>query len=253
MTKQSGMGMNYYVGGYDLSGLTSQLGSIHGGTATQQDVTDITQSAVARLGLAKDGGITWVSYYDPTGNAHTLLSALPTADEICQVHVNPLNVGSPAFALNSKLIGYDPTRSQDGSLTLAIQALANGFGGEWGNALTPGIRTDSSATVASSSNSYDTGGSLSFGGQLYIQVFAVSGTSVTLTLFDSADNSSFSSVSGFTTSGAIAPGGAPTALRIASTNSTTIRRYVAVASSGTFSNAQFAVMLNKNPIAGVVF
>jgi hypothetical protein len=249
MTKQTGMGMNYYVGGYDLSGQTNSLGTIHGGPNNTQDSTDITQLAIARLGLERDGGVTWVSYFDPVGASHVVLSALPTTDNICQVHVPPLAIGSPTFAVNSKLIGYDPTRAQDGSITLAASAVANGFGGEWGVALTPGHRVDGSATVASSGNSFDTGGSLAFGAQMYVQLFAFSGTSVTFTLWDSADNSTFAST-GLATAALSA---ASQAVRVAVSNTTTIRRYIAIATTGTFSNADFAVMVNKNPVAGVVF
>jgi hypothetical protein len=250
MAKQTGMGMNYYVGGYDLSGLTNSLGSIHGGPNTQQDVTDITQSGVARLGLLRDGGINWVSYFDPTGNAHTLLSTLPTADELCTVFVPPLALGSPAFSLNSKVVGYDPQRATDGSLVLNVNAFANGFGGEWGIQLTPGHRVDGAAVAASSSNSFDTGASLSLGVQMYVQLFAFSGTSVTISLWDSADNITFAAVSGVTTTALTT---ANQTVRIASSNTATVRRYIAIATVGTFSNADFAVMVNKNVMAGVVF
>src|SRR5256885_10676982 len=157
MAKQAGMGDNYYAGGYDLSGDTNSLSRIAGGPAAL-DVTDITQSAYARLGGLRDGGIDWVSYFDPAGASHVLLSALPAADEVC-TYFRGTALGNPAASCVAKLIGYDPTRGQDGALTLATAAQANGFGLEWGSQLTAGKRTDTAATAGSP---FDNGAAFAF-------------------------------------------------------------------------------------------
>ena len=41
---------------------------------------------------------------------------------------------------------YAPTRANDGSLTMAVTAQADGYGMEWGVLLTPWVRTDTGAT-----------------------------------------------------------------------------------------------------------
>jgi hypothetical protein len=46
----------------------------------------------------------------------------------------------------SKQTSYDPTRGNDGSLTIAVTAQSNGYGYEWGKLLTAGVRTDTAAT-----------------------------------------------------------------------------------------------------------
>jgi hypothetical protein len=247
-TKVTGLGDNFYIGGSDISGDINSLSSIHGGTANQQDTTDITQSGHSRLGLERDGGIDFAVYFDPTG-AHPVLSALPTADVVGS-YFRGTAIGNPAASMVAKQINYDWTRGQDGSLLGAVSLQSNGFGLEWGQQLTPGHRVDGAAVAAGPANSFDTGGSLAFGVQMYVQLFAFAGTSVTISLWDSADNITFLAVAGVTTTALVA--GVQT-VRIASANNATVRRYLAVATVGTFSNADFAVMVNKNAIAGQVF
>lgn len=246
MSKQNGLNSRLYLGGDDLSGDIQSV-AISGGPALL-DVTDITQSAVSRLGGERDGKINIVSYWDPV-LAHPVLSQLPTTDQIVTYATAPA-IGAPACSLNGLQINYDGTRGTDGSYTFAVEAQADGFGLEWGVLLTPGMRTDATATAASSANSFDTLASASFGGQAYLHVNAFSGTSVTVAIWDSADNSTFAAVSSFAFTAATT---ASTQQRISVINTATIRRYVAVATTGTFSSAQFAVQLTKNATAGIVF
>lgn len=248
MAKQTGLGDNYYIDGTDLSGDTQALGKISGGPAAL-DMTAINNSAFARQGGLRDGGIDWVSYFNPgAGLTHAKLSALPTADVICTYFHQPA-IGNDAASLNGKQVNYDPTRGTDGSLTFAVSAQASAFGLEWGFQLTPGRRVDTTATAAGPGNSLNTLASASFGAQAYFHLFAFSGTSVTISVWDSADNITFAAVAGLTTTALTVPG----AVRVAISNTATVRQYVAVATVGTFTSADFAVNLHKNEIAGVVF
>jgi hypothetical protein len=245
VAKQTGLGGRFYLGGNDISGDIQSVATT-GGPALL-DTTDITQSAHSRLGGLRNGGISVVSYFDAVV-AHPVFSALPTGDTIATYAVGAA-IGQPSVSQQCLQIGYDPTRGADGSLTEAVETQSDAFGQEWGVLLTPGMRTDTTATAASSSNSFDTLASASFGGQAYLHVNAFSGTSVTVAIWDSADNSTFLAVASFAFTAATAV----TSQRIAIANNATIRRYVAVATTGTFSNAQFAVQLTKNAIAGQVF
>lgn len=248
-TKVTGLGDNLYVGGFDLSGDTNSLTRVGGGP-NPLDFTDITQSAVSRLGGLRSGEINWVAYMDVTaGGSHSDLSPLPTADVIVS-YFRGTAIGNPCASLVSKQINYDPTRAADGMLTFAVNAQSNAFGLEWGIQLTPGHRVDSAATAASSANSTDTTASQSFGAQMYVQLFAFSGTSVTIALWDSADNVTFNAVASMTTAALSA---ANQAVRVTIANNATVRRYLAIATTGTFTNADFAVHVTKNIIAGVVF
>jgi hypothetical protein len=244
--KASGLGGRFYLGGNDLSG-DIQSATISGGPVPI-DVTDITQSAHARLGGLRDGKIGVVSFWDPV-LAHPVLSALPTSDVIATYCVGAA-VGQPAASVNALQINYDGTRGADGSYTFAVDAEADGFGLEWGVLLTAGMRTDGSATAAAAGNSFDTGASLSFGAQAYLHVSAFTGTSVTASVWDSADNITFAAVASLAFT---AVSSAPAAQRVAIINTATVRRYVAVATAGTFSNAVFSVVLVKNGVAGQVF
>lgn len=146
MAVSSGLGQNFYYGGYDLSGDTGSADDIGGGIVGTQDITAINMSAFRRIGLLRDGRISWSSFFnDATGQAHERLGALPTADRHL-MWATSTTLGAPAACLVAKQINYDPTRPQDGSLTIAVNAQGNAYGLEWGDLLTAGKRTDTGAT-----------------------------------------------------------------------------------------------------------
>ncbi len=247
MAKQSGLGDQLYIDGFNLSGDIGSLSSIRGGPALL-DVTGIDKSAFERIGGLRDGGIQFASFMnDSAGQAHPKLNDLPRVDVLVS-YLRGTGIGSPMASLAAKQVNYDGTRADDGALTYATDAQGQGFGLEWGQQLTAGIRTDTTAT--SPATGLDTTASLSFGLQAYLHVFAFTGTSVTVTLQDSADNSTFAAIgAGVSFAAASAVG----AQRIATVNTQTVRRYVRAITTGTFSNAQFCVQLTKNESAGQVF
>jgi hypothetical protein len=100
--------------------------------------------------------------------------------------------------------------------------------------------------------SYDTGASLAFGAQAYLQVIGFTGTDATIGVVDSADNVTFAAVTGLTFAQTTA---ANTAQRLATSNTATVRRYlgVSVSTVGGFTALSFVVAVNKNPIANQVF
>jgi hypothetical protein len=242
VAKSNGLGDNFYVGGHDLSGDIQALSKISGGPALI-DVTDITQSAHSRLGGLRDGAIDFTSYFDPT-NAHPVLSALPTADTLL-TYARGTTLGNPGACLNAKQINYDPTRTNSGELTVAVQAQANSYGLEWGTQLTAGLRTDTAATNGASVNF---SAATSFGFQAYLQVTAFTGTDVTIALQDSADNTTFAALAGgaFTQITAAAK-----TQRIAVGGTATVRQYVraVTSTSGGFTSVTFNVVLVKNKVA----
>jgi hypothetical protein len=248
VAKQSGIGSAAYIGGVDLSGNVTQLSKIAGGVSPL-DVTTIQQSGMDRIGGRRDGGIDFTSVYDPAVE-HPSLSALPTTDVQVMFAVGTA-IGSPAAACVAKQINYDPTRAADGGYTIAVSTLANAYGLEWGNLLTAGIQTD---TAGTNGTPVDLGtGPLSFGAQAYLQVFAVTGTSVTVKIQDSADGSTGWTDVASLVFAAATSGASPQAQRVAISNTATVRQWVRCVSSGTFSNAQYAVMVNRNMNAEVSF
>jgi hypothetical protein len=247
MAKSSGLGDRLFVSGYDVSGDIGSLSNVHGGPATL-DVTGITSSAYERLGGLRDGGLGFSAFFNDSANqAHSRLKLLPTADQIV-TYFRGTTQGNAAASHIAKQINYDPQRGSDGSLIFNVDTQANGFGLEWGLQLTAGQRTDTTAT--SPATGLDTLASAAFGLQAWLHVFAFTGTSVTVTLQDSADNSTFAAIGGgvsFTAATGI------TSQRIATANTQTIRRYVRAITTGTFSNAVFAVQVSKNDTAGITF
>lgn len=250
MAKQSGLGDALYVAGFNASGDIQQLGAIGGGPALLP-ATGIDKSANERLGGLRDGRMEMTTFFnsDPlNGATHEKLSVLPRTDVIL-TYCRSTVLGAPAASLVGKQAGYDPTRGDDGSLTFTVQAQANGYGIEWGRQLTAGVRTD---TAATNGTSIDTAASADFGAQAYLQVFAFDGTDVTITIQDSADDSTFADVAGLSFTEVTA---GPVAERIAIVNTATVRRYLRVATTttGGFTSLSFAVNVIKNEVEDVVF
>ena len=251
MTKESGLGDNLWIDQYDLSGDVNSLGAIACPVSVQDNTQGIKKSAVERLVLKSDGKIDLTSLFnvDNTAGAegaHNALSGLPATDRQI-TYARGTTIGNAAASMISKQVNYDGTRADDGSFMFTVNAVANGYGLEWGQQLTAGLRTDGSATspstgidLGSSPASYD------FGWVAYLHVFAFTGTSVTVTLQDSANNSAFTSLTGGAFTAATARG----VQRLASSSATaTVRRYVRAITTGTFSNAIFAVNFVRYEVA----
>ena len=240
MPKTSGLGDNFYVGSYNLSGDINALGTI-GGSVGTLDVTSIQSYGYERIGGLRTGTLEFTSLFNKdAGQEHVALSALPYTDVI-MTYCRGTTLGSPAASMTSKQINYDPSRGDDGSMTFSVSAQANGYGLEWGQLLTAGIRTDTAATNGSS---IDTTASKSFGGQAYLHVTDFTGTDVTIKIQDSADNSNWTDVTGFTF-GSIT---STTSARIQLGSTATVRRYLRVitTTTGGFTSVSFAVNVVKN-------
>ena len=193
MAKQSGLGARLLVGGYDISGDVQALDTISGSCALL-DTTDITQSAHSRIAGLRDGKMSFTAFMD-TANAHPVLSALPHTDVQMMALLPALAVGGAVACLNAKQVNYDPSRAADGALMLKVDGEGNAYGLEWGVTLTAGLRTD---TTATSGTAFDNAAAAVNGAQAYLQVTAVAGTSVTVTVQQSADNSTWITLAAFT-------------------------------------------------------
>lgn len=246
MGKASGIGDFFFVDGFDLSGDTQQLSRVGGGPAVI-DQTDITQGGHERKGTLLGGEINWVSYFDKgVGQAHAALSGITTADRIVTYAHQPNALGSACASHVCKQVGYDPNRGNDASLTVGVASQSTGVPLEWGQALTVGIRTDTGATNGTALDFGAT--STLFGLQAYLHVLAVTGTSVTVKLQDSADNATFADVTGaaFTAVTPLIAGTVDGRQRLQTGRTATVRRYVRLATTGTFTNAQFFCHFIRN-------
>lgn len=236
MAKGSGLGMGLYIAGLDISGDVGSFSNIHGGNSPLP-FTGIDKFAMERQGGKRDGGIDYSAFCNTSPNRiHSILSTLPTADQQMLGRIGS-TIGSPAFAMVGKQLSYNPKRGADGSLLFDVNALANGFGLEWGDLLTAGVRTDTAATIGPG---FDTGAGIAFGYQMYVHILAFTGTSVTIKVQESDDNGGSDPFadSGATATFSSAPG---TARSTGTTGG--IGEFIRIVTTGTFSNAQFVVMV----------
>jgi hypothetical protein len=236
MTKQSGLGDRLFVAGYDLSGDIGALGNIGGGPAAM-DVTGIDKSGHERLGGLIDGRFEYSAWFNPgTDRAHDRLSSLPTGSQVL-TYCRGTALGGPAAGLVGKQVDYAGKRGNDGALSFEVSMqVADGYAVEWGEQATPGIRTDTTATAG---GTVDGGAATAFGLVAYLHVFALTGTSVTVAVEDSANGSTWAALAG----AAFTPAAGITSQRIATARDAAVRRYLRVVTTGTFTNAQFHVLL----------
>lgn len=248
MAKGTGLGDNLLAGGYNASGDIGSVQRVAGGPAALV-VTGIDKSAFERIGGKRDGGIDFTSFFNPATNAaHDVFSPLPTADVIIS-YLRGTSLGSPAACEVAKQLSYDGTRGEDGSFTFQIQCPSNGYGVQWGDQVTAGLRTD---TAATNGTGVDLGtGSLAFGLQAFIQVTAFAGTDVTVKLQGSSDNGVGDAWADITGGAFTAITAAPTAQRIATASNLTVERYIraVTTTSAGFTSATFSVVVVRNPVA----
>lgn len=244
MGKQTGLGDNLYIDGYDLSGDVGALSSVRSGIATL-DVTGIDKLAHERIGAKRDGEINFNSFFnDAAGQEHAVLSTLPRIDRVA-TYCRGTTLGKPAACLVSKQINYDPTRADTGGLMVATSLQGNGYGLEWGEQHTAGKRTD---TTATSGTGVDGVTSSAFGLQAYLQVFSFAGTSVVIKLQESSDNGAVDTFADVVGGAFTSLTSAPTTQRIQTARALAVERYLRVVTVGTFSSLIFSVVVVRNRV-----
>lgn len=231
MAKSSGLGSSLIFGAFDISGDIGALSSIET-TRADQDVSGIDKSAVERIVLLKDGSLSYTSFWNVTaGQAHPVLSALPRTDvQVSYLHGS--TVGEVAASMIAKQVSYAPTRGQDGSLVVENTAHGSGYGLEWGQLQTTGKQTFASGTVNGTSIDYGTATS-AFGATGYLHTISLGSGTPTVTLTDSANDSTFAALS--PTSIVFSPTVAGTS-RVQTGVTATIRRYTRVEVTGSYTN-----------------
>jgi hypothetical protein len=244
MTITSGLGENFMVDGYDLSGAVGEATRISGSQATL-DVPVIAKKGMQRLPGLRDGGIDWKSWFDDTV-VHPPLKSLTDADKVATWFFG-VALGARTASMTGKHIAYDPTRGQDGSLSLAASVVANKYGLEWGRNLT-GDGTDAIASQSSAgalTGVNDVAATTNFGLQVYVHLLSFTGTSITVKVQASDDNGSgdaYTDVTGAATAALTAIG----AVRVETGPTAAAEKWLRVLTTGTFSAATFAVAVKRN-------
>ena len=318
MAKQSGLGDNFYVGGYDLSGDVASIDKIAGPLALIE-ATTVKQFAESRIPGRRDGNMQFTTLFENTGSTstpgfpgsntpvtntnkwavfvtitggtltnvlvngvsagttagtyvvpasqtiaitysvaptwawagvlteHNALSILPRSDTIA-TYMRGTALGNPAASIIGKQLNYDFTRSNTGELTAEVEVDGNGFGMEWGYQLTAGLRADTAATTGAFYSDPTGVGGTAFGAQAYLQLVALVGTSVDVTITHATTSGgSYTTLMDFGSLSAVG------SVRQFVSNSTTVNQFLKVVSAGTFTYAQFAVHFVRNQAAGQVF
>lgn len=243
MAKESGLGDHLYVAEFDLSGDIGQVNNVNCPRATF-GVSSIEDVAEARILGRKDGSIGFTSYWNTAaGQAHPVISALPTGDRIVSYFHGSV-VGNPAASMTSKVVDYAPAFGADGSLVATTSAVANGYGLEWSGGgtgdgmLTTGKQSFATGTV--NGTSIDLGStSTLFGAAAYLHVFSVASGTATFAVQDSADDSTFADVTAMVFTNATGA----TSERVQGAVGATVRRYVRLQGRGTHGAAVVACNL----------
>lgn len=241
MPKSSGLGDNLYIAGYDLSGDVGAVTSISGTTALL-DSTGINKSNAERLPGLGDSGIAFNAFFNDAALAeHVALKARGAGAEQIVSYFRGTTIGNATASHTARQVSYDGNRGVDGSLVFAIQTTGSaGLGLEYGVMLTAGKRTDTGATAGTA---LDNGAASSAGLVAYLHVFSFTGTSVTVKIQESSDNSgdAYADVTG----GSFTAATGRTSQRIATSSGLAVERYLKVTTAGTFSSAVFAVAVTR--------
>lgn len=235
MSKTDGLQTRCYIGGYDISGDVSAISSI-ADSQNLLDVTGLDKAAIERLPLLQDGAAAINGWFNRSaGQIHAALLAsgkVPSADRAVLIPLQT-TVGGVCFFIIAKEANYNVNRGADGSLAVSSEFKANGYGIEWGQMLTAGKRTDASAANGVSVNG---GAQSTAGASAVVQVFSLASGDVVPIIQDSANDTDFTAITGLTFA-SVGTGAVPTAQRLATAAGATIRQYVRIATTGTFTTA----------------
>lgn len=240
MAKQTGIVSNMYVDDAHISPDVSTVSASL--SRAQLVVTGIDKDHQERLPGIADARLAFNGWFDPTG-AHAEFSGMGTAAKVATVTFGTA-VASPAVSIVGAEVQYGTERGVDGSLAINAEAVAHISGGglEWGTLHTTGGR-ETFASAGSATASVDGGTATSTGAAAYLHLFSIGSGTATFAVYDSADDSSFSAVTGL----AFTAASAGTAQRVETAGTATLRRYTKVVATGTFGTAVVAV----NVIRGI--
>ncbi len=207
-----------------------------------EGATGIDKSAHERVAGRLDGAIEATSWFnDATDQQHDILSALPRTS-VHGLYVCGNTIGASAAGLVAKQVNYDGSVEEDGTYKFETELLAaDGYPLAWGDMLTAYPRTDGS--TATNGSSVDNAAATSAGAVAYLQVFAITSGTATITVESSSDDGSgdaFATVTGLSFT-VTTQGGQ----RAATAVDASIERYLRVATSGTFAGLSFALMVSR--------
>lgn len=249
MTKQSGLGAAFWIDGRDLSGDIASLSRMNN-SRNLLEMTAIDVEAMERSHGQRDGGLELDSYYNVAAGAQfASIGDTPAAGQRIATYAHrKATIGTPVFCLVCRQAESAGNRGNDGSFTWTHSMESDAWGIDWAKLLTAGKRTD---TTATNGTAVDFGAASTFGLQAYLQVFAFTGTSVTIKLqMDTASN--FPSSTDVTGGGFTLVTSAPQAQRLQTSRTFATEQFLRVSTSGTFTSVQFAVAVRVNAVSNIL-
>jgi hypothetical protein len=116
MSKSSGLGDNFLIGGFDLSGDVSSVDTISGPLATL-GVTAIKSSANERIGGLRDGDLQFTSFFDFSGSASAPSFPLTTVAQVSP-YPFPVLVTIAAGTVTNVTVNGQTAGTADGTYVL---------------------------------------------------------------------------------------------------------------------------------------
>lgn len=207
-------------------------------TADTHETTTMGSSYVTRVGGLFDSKMSCDGIYDGTATTgiYALAKAALSSSSVSILNVYPLGEvsrGDVGLALRARITDHSVEMPCQNILTVS-----SNFTGYGKLELIESLHPLAAETTTGNGTALDGAAATTNNGAVWVHCTAFTGTSITLTVEDSADNSSFATIATFT---AITAGGSSE--RIAITG--TIRRYVRVVRSGTYTTATFSVGLYR--------
>lgn len=243
--------MEYYVDGIDLSNDAGSFARIAGGLAVVLPQTGINKSAYERAGGGRTGALDAQLWFnDATSQEHPTLSTGTSADRLVTAIVGGGSLGASAACLVCKQVDYSMSRESSAQLTVQTPNLSNGYGLEWVELLTFTASTSGKQTFGAAGNGsgLDYGvdiGTTAFGLQAYMQVLAFTGTSATVNIQHSDDDAAGDPYATIT-AGSFTAASAVGTQRIQTSRTESIKRWLRINITGTFSNFVVMVGVAKN-------
>lgn len=243
MAKSGGLDQRFYVQGNDLSGDIASLDTLSA-TVNLLEAPTIDKTSMQRLRGLSDGAIDFTSWFDDAaGQAHPVLSALPTTDVIL-LHAFGSAQGAQAASLVAKQINYAGSRGPDAAFPFTVNTqAAAGVPIEFMEMFTSFLDTiASSGQTASKDDSAGTSDGLA----AVLQVNEIDSGTPTVILEDSPNDSTWATLISFA---AVADGSEPTAERLTVTGN--VDRFLRVNVTGTFTNLDFALAYRRGEAVDV--
>lgn len=140
MTKSSALGSSFFVGTHDVSGDIGTVSAIDSMQAIQ-DVSSIQAFGTERIGLRRDGAMSYASFWNVDG-AVPVLDDIDSGQEQISIVKGPGGIGAFVASLLAVKVKWTTVSGQDGSLGATGDAQgAAGVPVEWGRLLTIGKQT----------------------------------------------------------------------------------------------------------------